>query len=448
MDVDFASYHWDSPGNNIPDESPLIDDLFYGMNGSAAWKDTNGTSDARSERTRKVTITEITEEMAYEDTMSDDSDEEAVMETEEVFQILDDVVQDWKIKLECVVGDGLKKLRKAGKEKKSMIKYLPGEHSHVSKKLGVPKAAIMKDWKTDFTHIVTGIQKKLDKLTKDKVKEVDSLYSDKFLYTNANVKEVEDLNKNKKDVIKIDSRDYKMKDSKSTYTGLKQLIKELNQMCEKVASTNMMMNENAVPIYQMNNDNQHPNIIANTYESPLNQYLKHLMSLPPPNPPPRFETQYDPEVIAKNQANILDALEDFRLKQNSQIKFPKMKMKETRRDGNRVSAQRKMLQRKVNKKVVGIKARQEKKAENRYSFRMKHYNKDGKDHYLIIKKPESTEETEVEDIFEDWRACALDNIEDRKRQRTPRVRKLSHRQQRKEMLRDDTTPSEGTNQLA
>ena len=446
MDVDFASYHWDSPGNNIPDESPLIDDLFYGMNGSAAWKDNNG--DARTERTRKVTITEITEEMAYEDTMSDDSDEEAVMETEEVFQILDDVVQDWKIKLECVVGDGLKKLRKAGKEKKSMIKYLPGEHSHVSKKLGVPKAAIMKDWKTDFTHIVTGIQKKLDKLTKDKVKEVDSLYSDKFLYTNANVKEVEDLNKNKKDVIKIDSRDYKMKDSKSTYTGLKQLIKELNQMCEKVASTNMMMNENAVPIYQMNNDNQHPNIIANTYESPLNQYLKHLMSLPPPNPPPRFETQYDPEVIAKNQANILDALEDFRLKQNSQIKFPKMKMKETRRDGNRVSAQRKMLQRKVNKKVVGIKAKQEKKPENRYSFRMKHYNKDGKDHYLIIKKPESTEETEVEDIFEDWRACALDNIEDRKRQRTPRVRKLSHRQQRKEMLRDDTTPSEGTNQLA
>ena len=448
MDVDFASYHWDSPGNNIPDESPLIDDLFYGMNGSAAWKDTNGTSDARTERTRKVTITEITEEMAYEDTMSDDSDEEAVMETEEVFQILDDVVQDWKIKLECVVGDGLKKLRKAGKEKKSMIKYLPGEHSHVSKKLGVPKAAIMKDWKTDFTHIVTGIQKKLDKLTKDKVKEVDSLYSDKFLYTNANVKEVEDLNKNKKDVIKIDSRDYKMKDSKSTYTGLKQLIKELNQMCEKVASTNMMMNENAVPIYQMNNDNQHPNIIANTYESPLNQYLKHLMSLPPPNPPPRFETQYDPEVIAKNQANILDALEDFRLKQNSQIKFPKMKMKETRRDGNRVSAQRKMLQRKVNKKAVGIKAKQEKKPENRYSFRMKHYNKDGKDHYLIIKKPESTEETEVEDIFEDWRACALDNIEDRKRQRTPRVRKLSHRQQRKEMLRDDTTPSEGTNQPA
>merc|ERR1711881_347705 len=142
----------------------------------------------------------------------------------EVFQILDDVIQDWKIKLECVVGDGLKKLRKAGKEKKLMIKYLPGEHSGVEKKLGVPKATIMKDWKSDFTHIVTGIQKKLDRLTKDKVKEVDSLYSDKFLYTDAGVKEVEVLNKNKKEMINIDTKDMKARDGVSTYIGLKQLV--------------------------------------------------------------------------------------------------------------------------------------------------------------------------------------------------------------------------------
>ena len=81
-------------------------------------------------------------------------------------------------------------------------------------------------------------------------------------------------------------------------------------------------------------------------------------------------------------------------------------------------------------------AKQEKKAEAKYSLRMKHYNKDGKDHYLIVKKPEPTENAEVEDIFADWRVCALDTVEDRKRQRTPRVRKLSHRAERKEMLRD------------
>ena len=75
---------------------------------------------------------------------------------------------------------------------------------------------------------------------------------------------------------------------------------------------------------------------------------------------------------------------------------------------------------------------------------MKHYNKDGKDHYLIVKKPEPIEKVEVEDIFSDWRSTALDTIDERRRQRTPRVRKLSHRQQRKEMLRENSTPeSEG-----
>lgn len=427
MDLDYSNYHWESPGNNVPDESPLIDDLFFGMKGSTAWQEEKMPG-------------KFWQDTMNEDPMSDESQEESVMDTEEVFEILDDVIQDWKIKLECVVGDGLKKLRKAGKEKKLMIKYLPGEHSGVEKKLGVPKATIMKDWKTDFTHIVTGIQKKLDRLTKDKVKEVDSLYCDKFLYTNTTVKEVEDLNKNKKEMVNIDSRDTKRNDGVSTYIGLKQLVRELNKMCEKVANSQYMMNDpNIVPIYDMANDNPRQNVVANTYETPLNRYLNQLMTLPPTNLPPKFETQYDPDVIAKNQANILDALDDFRVKQNTQNKILKMKMKDNWRDNNRVSAQRKMLQRKVNRKVTGIKGKQEKKPEVKYSFRMKHYNKDGKDHYLIVKKSDPIEKVEVEDIFADWRCTALDTIDDRKRQRTPRVRKISHRAQRKEMLRTDST---------
>lgn len=443
MDLDYTNYHWESPGNKVPDEGPLIDDLFFGMKGSAAWKDEKYESERRSGRNRKFIneiFAEIPQETLNEDDLSDEGHEEAVMETEEVFQILDDVIQDWKIKLECVVGDGLKKLRKAGKEKKLMIKYLPGEHSAAEKKLGVPKATIMKDWKSDFTHIVTGIQKKLDKLTNDKVKEVDSLYSDKFLFTNTTVKEVEDLNKNKKEMINIDSRDTKGRDGISTYIGLKQLIRELNKMCEKVANSNYMMNDpNIVPIYDMNNDNPRHNVVANTYETPLNRYLKQLMTLPTPTQPPNFQAPYDADVIAKNQANILDALEDFRVKQSTQNKGLKMKMKDNWRDNNRLSAQRKMLQRKVNRKVVGIKGKQEKKPEVKYSFRMKHYNKDGKDHYLIVKKADPIEKVEVEDIFADWRCTALDTVDDRKRQRTPRVRKLSHRAQRKEMLREDST---------
>ena len=447
MEINFSNYQWDSPRSSIPDESVLIKDLFCGLKDSPAWLDAQDVLEARSGRPRKF-ITEIfsgSDDPMYDDVPFDESDEEAVMETEEVFQILDDVIQDWKIKLECIVGDGLKKLRKAGKEKKLMIKYLPGEHSESGRKLGAPKAAIMKDWKTDFTQIVNGIQKKLDRMTKDKVKEVDGLYNEKLLVTNKSVKEAEDLNKNKKEVITIDSRENKSKDKTGNYTGLKQLIRELNKMCEKVANSNYMMTDpNMVPIYNMNNDNPRQNVVANTYETPLNQYLKYLMTLPAPNQSPNFQTQVDPAVIAKNQANILDTLEDFRLQQNTQNKLMKMKMKDVRRDNNRVSAQRKMLQRKVNRKGVGIKvAKQEKKPDVKYSFRMKHYNKDGKDHYLIVKKSEPAEKVEVEDIFADWRACAMDTIDDRKRQRTPRVRKLSHRAQRKEMLREDTIPNEG-----
>jgi len=444
MEINFSNYQWDSPRSSVPDETVLIKDLFSGLKDSTAWIDAQDVLEARSGRPRKF-ITEIFSGMddpMYDDVPFDESDEEAVMETEEAFQILDDVIQDWKIKLECIVGDGLKKLRKAGKEKKLMIKYLPGENSETGRKLGAPKAAIMKDWKTDFTQIVNGIQKKLDRMTKEKVKEVDGLYNDKLLITNKAVKEAEDLNKNKKEVITIDGRVNKPKDRTGNYTGLKHLIRELNKMCEKVANSDYMMNDpNVVPIFNMNNDNPRQNVVANTYETPLNQYLKYLSTLPAPNQAPNFQTQMDPAIIAMNQANILDTLEDFRLQQG---KPPmKMKLKENIRNNSRVSAQRKMLQRKVNRKGVGIKmAKQEKKPE-KFSLRMKHYNKDGKDHYLIVKKPEPTENVEVEDIFADWRVCALDTVEDRKRQRTPRVRKLSHRAERKEMLRDATIPNEG-----
>ena len=223
MDLDFQTYHWDST-SHMSDESQLIDDLFFGFESkpSSDWKDEVPDKCNMAGRTRKVTITEITEEKADEKELEEDifsSDEEsseaeeAVMETEEVFQLLDDVVQDWKIKLECVVGDGLKKLRKAGKEKKLMIKYLPGEHAEANKKLGAAKATILKDWKTDFNHVVGGIQRKLDKLAKDKFGEVDALYNDKFLYTNKNVKEKEYLNKNKKNIISIDCREQRCQET-------------------------------------------------------------------------------------------------------------------------------------------------------------------------------------------------------------------------------------------
>ena len=85
-------------------------------------------------RTRKVTITEIQEDAAMPDAGDLDLlfDDEEVFEkeeksTEEVFEVLDEIIQDWKVKLEYIVASGLKRIRKSCKEKKVMMKYLPGD---------------------------------------------------------------------------------------------------------------------------------------------------------------------------------------------------------------------------------------------------------------------------------------------------------------------------------
>ena len=47
--------------------------------------------------------------------------------TEEIFEDLETVVQDWKRKLEVIVAEGLKTIKKTTKERKMMMKYLPGD---------------------------------------------------------------------------------------------------------------------------------------------------------------------------------------------------------------------------------------------------------------------------------------------------------------------------------
>ena len=83
-------------------------------------------------RIRKVTITEIEndEEWNWPDPGSLEEDRASTVmtkSTEEVFDQLDVVVQDWKKKLEIIVADGLKTIKKTTKEKKTMMKYLPGD---------------------------------------------------------------------------------------------------------------------------------------------------------------------------------------------------------------------------------------------------------------------------------------------------------------------------------
>ena len=132
-------------------------------------------------RIRKVTITEIedVEDWSWPDPGNleekEDYIDEVVIEktTDEVFAALEDVVTDWKIKLEVVVGDGLKKIKKASKEKKAMMKHLPGDQ--VQKGSGVlvkAKEEILNDWKKEVARTVKETHNKLNDLGTTKVKDV------------------------------------------------------------------------------------------------------------------------------------------------------------------------------------------------------------------------------------------------------------------------------------
>ena len=46
---------------------------------------------------------------------------------DEVFDELENVVQDWKKQLEVIVAEGLKTIKKTTKEKRAMMKYVPGD---------------------------------------------------------------------------------------------------------------------------------------------------------------------------------------------------------------------------------------------------------------------------------------------------------------------------------
>ena len=131
-------------------------------------------------RIRKVTITEIedVEDWSWPDpgNLEEKEDiDEVVIEktTDEVFAALEDVVTDWKIKLEVVVGDGLKKIKKASREKKAMMKHLPGDQ--VQKGSGVlvkAKEEILNDWKKEVAKTVKETHNKLNDLGTTKVKDV------------------------------------------------------------------------------------------------------------------------------------------------------------------------------------------------------------------------------------------------------------------------------------
>merc|ERR1712213_177396 len=97
----------------------------------------------------------------------DDNEIDFDLNAEELHKSFETVIEDWKTKMEVIIGDGLKKLRKANKEKKLMMKYLPGD-----KRIQQAKVGIAKEWKIDFQKAFGTTHAKLEKLAADKTKRL------------------------------------------------------------------------------------------------------------------------------------------------------------------------------------------------------------------------------------------------------------------------------------
>ena len=182
-------------------------------------------------RIRKVTITEIEDGQDWswpdpgniEDingTTEEDIDEVIIEKTtDEVFAALEDVVTDWKIKLEVVVGEGLKKIKKASREKKAMMKHLPGDG--VQKGSGVlvkAKEEILNDWKKEVARTVKDTHNKLNDLGTTKVKDVVIVSEGILKKAGAKTEKKAAADKNSKAVVK------------DAYLDLKKLMRELDTL--------------------------------------------------------------------------------------------------------------------------------------------------------------------------------------------------------------------------
>jgi len=375
-------------------------------------------------RIRKVTITEIEDGQDWswpdpgniEEDRSEDIDEVIIEKTtDEVFAALEDVVTDWKIKLEVVVGDGLKKIKKASREKKAMMKHLPGDD--VQKGSGVlvkAKEEILNDWKKEVARTVKDTHNKLNDLGTTKVKDV-VIVSESILKKAGAKTEKKALAKNSKAVVK------------DAYLDLKKLMRELDTLYQNYNFSKM--NFDKVPIYTAaKNDNKE---IARPMNKPF-PWWKPMCTLADMADRPEksaLECLQKETAVAEllqdfiqDQVPYKSLLEEWFNAQNSQKRTMQLKalakreVKTPRRGSN---------------SIMRMKERKEQRQMKQYQ--LKEFENNGEKHYLVVKKKTKNTMDEVEDIFADWNKNL--SIIKRPRSSKPRQRKLSHRQERKELLK-------------
>merc|ERR1712032_1292982 len=387
-------------------------------------------------RIRKVTISEIEDGQDWswpdpgnieeQDGTTEEDIDEVIIEktTDEVFAALEDVVTDWKIKLEVVVGDGLKKIKKASREKKAMMKHLPGDG--VQKGSGVlvkAKEEILNDWKKEVARTVKDTHNKLNDLGTTKVKDVVIVSEGILKKAGAKTekKNASDKNSNKAVV-------------KDAYLDLKKLMRELDTLYQNYNFSKM--NFDRVPIYTAAKKNDRE--VARPMNTPF-PWWKPMCTLADMADMPRKSAL---EFLQKETA-VAEVLQDF-IQDQAPYKSLLEEWFNTQSSQKRImpktSSKREVkTPRRGSNSIMRMKERKEQRQMKQYQ--LKEFENKGEKHYLVVKKKTKNTMDEVEDIFADWNKNF--SIIKRPRSSKPRQRKLSHRQERRELLKsveEEATP--------
>lgn len=379
----------------------------------------------RNNRTRKVTVTEITEEIEDwemvtgsdedegtttdtdneevsdeessdgEDAFDDDQDDERaetpseMIPVDEAFQMLDDMVADWKTKLEAVVGEGLKKLRRNGKDKRTLAKYIPGQQNRITDEA---KAAILREWLSEFKSTLAQTSRNLGMLAKENMEEAEAEIMEKLLPKDLAMEQggVEtNVNKNKKTVVNL-----KFGDDNPQENCLRQLLLDLESVCSLFqGGYEQDLKMATIPAYNPLNgvDNKS---VGLDWRQERNSF---------------FQRYFEPlRQTFRKQDTVKDILDNFIIRNyagcdNKKVVEPLMKMKSTRRLTHLNVAQKKMFERRqdrMRKSKEQIVA--EKSNSGKYSLLQ--VTKDGKERFFIVKKKEKTarDGQEAEEIFAEW----------------------------------------------
>jgi len=371
---------------------------------------------ANEGRIRRVTITEIEDEKEIkwpENTPNKDTFEEMIIEknTEEIFDELENVVQAWKKKLEIAVADGLRTIKRSTKEKKMMMKYLPGEGTmRGSNSIKSAKCQILTDWRDETNKAVKETHFKLNDLNTETLKETFKMVG-KFIPENEVEKNMNQAN---------------------TSLDLQSLMAELDILYRQF---NNSIGYSKIPIYNVKNGlNDIPKVRNMTFPwwkpvctlAQMVDYPRHLELESEESRKDITSLLHDFVADQKSRKALLQEwqqMEDIKMK--SKQHNIKKEMKSGRRGRNSIQ---KMKDRKEIKKCR--------------EFILKEIEKQGQKHYYVIKKEKQSPSAKlnIEDIFADWK----NNFAKIKRPRVlkPRTRKISHRAERKRIIKDAKTAEE------